>query len=494
MKHLIISIFILLSLNLSGQPEVVISERCKEAYQEILALRFDKASRLLELERELNANNSYVPFLENYIDFLSVFISEDESLFEKLEENKSRRIDQIKKLSKDSPWRNYFIGNINLQWAVARLKFKEYFTAAFEINRAYRNLESNNENFPDFLPNQISLGVLHIMIGLVPDKYQWLLNIINMEGDVLTGKNELKKVLANTSNNQTFSYLRNEVLFYQGFVELNIYPDKEELAYLLSELEKVEKENLLLSYLTINILMRTGNNDKVLFKFEQLPDSEDYFPFSYLNYLHAECWLRKLNTQQSATYYNSFLEGFNGQNFIKDAYRKSGWISLLENDSSQYRYLMTKVIDEGQNDVGQDKDAEREAIYGTIPNIELIKARLLFDGGYYQNADSLLMIIDSANLNKQESVELAYRKARTCHESGKIKLAIEYYSKTIEKGKESPRYFAANAALKLGEIYESSSNFQHAIFYYKLCLEMEFDEYEDGIHSKAKAGLKRVSG
>ncbi len=104
------------------------------------------------------------------------------------------------------------LGNIHLQWAVARLKFKEYFTAAVEINKAYRLLEKNAEMFPEFVPNKISLGVLHIMIGMVPDKYQWLLNIISMEGSVVQGREELNHVLEQSNQNEIYSYLKVETL------------------------------------------------------------------------------------------------------------------------------------------------------------------------------------------------------------------------------------------------------------------------------------------
>ncbi len=493
MKLLLFITFVFLSLSSSSQPQVIINDNCKKAYQEILSLRFEEAEQILETEKAANPNNIYVPYLENYIDFLSVFISEDETMFDRLEENKSERIDQIKKLSNTSPYRDFLLGNINLQWAVARLKFQEYFIAAFEINKAYRLLESNRKTFPDFIPNNISLGVLHIMIGLVPSKYQWLLDIIDMEGNVDQGKSELRLVLQNSMEDKAYHYLKNEVLFYLGFVELNIYPDEKELEFLLSHLENEEQDNLLLSYLTINILMRTGNNEEVLSKFEQLPELSAYFPFYYLRYLEAECQLRKLETEQAKIQYDFFLENYNGQNYIKDAYRKKAWSSLLNSDTLRYQELMTRVIENGHMYIGQDKDAEREANSEGLPNVDLIKARLLFDGGYYKQADSILHSMDTTHLSEVQTIERVYRKARIAHQTQNIQLAMSNYLKTITIGKDNPRYFAGNAALKLGEIYEADSNYQDALYYYQVCLDLDFDEYESGIHSKARAGLKRVS-
>ena len=61
----------------------------------------------------------------------------------------------------------YSQAEINLQWAANRLKFGDYFTAAFEINKAYRQIQENNKKYPNFIPNKkfgtgyISLGVYH---------------------------------------------------------------------------------------------------------------------------------------------------------------------------------------------------------------------------------------------------------------------------------------------------------------------------------------------
>lgn len=493
MKKVLFCVILLVPLVTNGQPKVNLNDRCKGAYEDILSLKFKEATLLLEKEKTDNNDNLYVPYLENYIDFLKVFISEDYDLFTLLEENKSERIDRIKQLDENSPYRNFMLGNINLQWAVARLKFQEYFTAAFEINRAYRLLEENNDKFPDFVPNEITLGVLHIMIGLVPEKYRWILDIINMEGSVEEGKNELHLVLEHTMKDSTYSYLKDETLFYLGFVELNIYPDKNQLDFLLSQLELAGKENLLLDYLTINILMKNGNNDKVLNKFDSLPDLKLYYPFEYLHYLEGESLLRKLEANQAAEFFGRFIDNFRGLNYIKDAYRKLAWSFLITGDTLGYQETIIQVIDNGNTYVGQDKDAEREAQSSYIPYTDLIKTRLLFDGGYYQQADSILDHIDTTALRSDEKIERIYRKARIAHQTNKIETAKRFYKKTIEQGQNSSRYFAGNSALKLGEIYEEQEDLAQAKHFYRVCINLNFDEYESGIHTKAKAALKRIS-
>lgn len=471
---------------------VIINENCTNAYSEILSLKFEDAKKSIEKEKQRNPQNIFIYYLENYMDFLEVTISEDEDLFESYKDSIPHRIEEIKKLSDTSRFKKYFIGNMNLQWATTRVKFGEYATAAFEINRAYRLLEENNNSFPEFFPNSITLGVLHIIIGIVPDSYSWILNLISMEGSVIQGQNELKESYNECQVNHKYSFLSDEILFYMGMVGLNLNPDPEFAGYLISRINKTDNTNLILSYLAINAMMKTGKNNEALNMFSSINKHIKYYPFYYLDYLHGDCFIRKLETENARKYYLTFLQNFNGQNYIKDAYQKLAWISLIEGDTSAYRIAMRKVLTIGTTNIDADKSAKKAANMEILPNVDLLKCRLLFDGGYYNKArDILLKLIDS-ELSHSHLVEKNYRMGRISHQVSNYTDAKIYYGTTIETGSLLPEYFAANAALKLGNIYEMENDPIRAAHYYNICLNLDFDEYRNSIRGKAKQGLKRV--
>ena len=76
---------------------------------------------------------------------------------------------------------------------------------------------------------------------------------------------------------------------------------------------------------------------------------------------------------------------------------------------------------------------------------------------------------------------------------GKDEIAIKYYKKTVFAGYEKPYYFAAKAALQIALLNEQSNNINEAEKYFKICIEMEGHQYEQGIEQKAKAGLNRLN-
>jgi hypothetical protein len=486
-----VMLFSLLHLVSTGQ-QVVVDTLCQKAYGQIMSLRFSPASRLLQAEKQLHPQNVYVPYLENYIDFLRIFIGENQTLFDQADNRFDNRYNRIKQLPDSSRYKRLMLANMNLQWAFARLKFGQYFTAAWEMNRAYRLLTENAEQFPGFVPNFITLGVLHVMIGLVPDKYHWMLKIIAMKGSVEEGKAEIYRALNKAETQPAYAHLRDEALFYLGFIELNLAPNQKALKKLEVYLQQTDNRNLLMDFLKADIYIRHGENQKALRQLNSAPQGDDYFPFYYLHYMKGECYLRKLSADSSMESYRYFLHHFEGLNYIKDAWRKEAWAALLQGKPTVYHRLMDSVIVTGVAKTGADKEALAEARSGKVPHSGLLRARLLFDGGYYKRSKAVLDTMAAANLTGEEQAERIYRYARIFHRLHRLPEAKKAYRQAILAGEHFPRYFAANAALKLGEIYESQDSLTLARYFYKKCLSLNFKEYQNSIRGKASDGLERI--
>ena len=121
-------------------------------------------------------------------------------------------------------------------------------------------------------------------------------------------------------------------------------------------------------------------------------------------------------------------------------------------------------------------------------------ACLLFDGGYYDRAFKLLKKRTIEDFDTQkDQLEYTYRLARLTHNTGKHDEAIMYYQSTVDIGKDASYYFACNAALQIGRIYEYRNDKIKAKEFFKLCLSIKPDEYRSSLHQKAKAGLNRIN-
>src|ERR1022692_2826449 len=153
--------FLSFSISFSARASFVMNDNCIAAYYKIISLRIEEGKLLLEKEKATNPGNDMPYFLENYIDFITLFISEDKDIFDKIKSNMDSRLKKFKNSDVNSPFYLYTQADIYLQWALVRIKFKEYFSAAIEIEKAYKLLNENKKRFPDFIANNKGLGLLH---------------------------------------------------------------------------------------------------------------------------------------------------------------------------------------------------------------------------------------------------------------------------------------------------------------------------------------------
>jgi len=474
------------------------NRNCIIGYQNILALQFQEASKVLALEQVEHPSNLTPVYLSNYIDFLETFIKEEQPSFEKFRKDVDRRFQILEKADRHSPYYHYFLGSLHIQSAILKTKFGEYRSAAIEYSQAYRELRENKKLFPDFLPQDAGIGLVHVLAGIVPDNYSWLVKLFGMEGDIQLGLSEISRVAEYSGNDEVNKIFRLEALFYLSFIDISLGKDTERAMRILRNFERQnvsfpEPSNPLLVFAKVAILSKAHRNQEVLSTLELYQTSTPNFRFCYLDYLTGLAKLNQLDPSADR-YFIKFLKDFRGRNYIKSAFQKLAWCFLLKGDKSKYQEYIGKVLNRGNLFVDGDKQAYREAQSKQVPNIILLKARLLFDGGYNDKALHELLdnTIKEIVTSSRDLLEYHYRLGRIYQESGDIVKALSYYEKTVQEGSNLPYYFAANAAFQSGLIYEQKKDFNHAEKYFRICLSMDYPEYKTSLDQKAKAGLQRV--
>ena len=121
--------------------------------------------------------------------------------------------------------------------------------------------------------------------------------------------------------------------------------------------------------------------------------------------------------------------------------------------------------------------------------MKILKARLLFDGGYYQRAKNTLTTKDA---HSRYTLEYYYRLSRIYQAKEEYDEAQKYFTLVIAAGKKSKAYYVCSSALQLGLINEALEDYSEAILYFETCLDMDPDNYKRSLHQKAKSGLQRL--
>lgn len=463
----------------------------QQIYKKIFELRLNEAQSLIARMKLREPDNLIAYHLENYVDFFTIYVSEDEQAYDRVKANRDRRLEKVSEGDSTSPYYLYVQAEIRLHWALLKFRFEEYLSAFSDINRAHKLLLRNQERFPDFLGNKKDLGILHAAVGTVPDSYRWAVELLSsLEGTVEQGKGEVEEVL-DRARTEYFPF-RQETQVLYAFLLLHLDGRPDEAWSALEDADLRPAETPLHAFVLANVAMRTGHNDDAIRWMEAAPRGSAFYPFPYLDYMLGVAKVRKLDAS-GKRHLTTFLGNTRGRHYIKEAYQKLAWIELLSGRPQGYRDYMNLLLRRGTDAAGGDRNAEREAEQDEAPPIVLLKARLLYDGGYYSRALSILRAEGEDQFSRFEHrLEYIYRAGRILHGQKAYDEALTQYDRTIGMGRDNEAFFACNAALQAGLIEEKRGRNAKAIAYFRTCLQLRPTDYRTGLHQQAKAGLSRL--
>ncbi|MEM7574156.1 MAG: hypothetical protein AAF433_14715 [Bacteroidota bacterium] len=458
-------------------------------YDQIMGLELEPARAALAIYQANEPNNLVSDHLASYADVLYLYLSEDKAAMARFKEEQDERLERAADSDKASPWHRYVQAELRLHRAVVYIRFEKLYPAFRELNKAHKLLRDNAREHPEFLLTYKDLGLVHAAVGAVPPQYRWGLELLSsLNGTIEQGAAEMEKLL--DGDPQTPFYQEAQVLY--AFVQLYLLNDGEKAWELAQEWRFRPERNKLECFVLSTLAMRTGRNDRAIELLETQPRGGSAQDFPYLDFMLGLVKLRSLDSA-ARLHFQSFLLRFRGDNFRKAARQKMAWAELLRGNPDGYREQMSQLEGRGNNRAGGDRNATKESQRTQLPNLSLLRARLLFDGAYFQRARAEMDAIDLAELEDPEEIlEYYYRTGRILHGMQEFDGALSFYERTISLGAEDDSFFACNAALQAGLIEEERGKDSRARAYFERCLSLNPDEYKAGLHLQAKAGLDRL--
>ena len=473
-----------------AQASLEFTPRLSEACRSILHLDFASGQTLLAEEKLHNPDNNLVLLFENNIDFLKAFMTEEAGLFNTFKKNSAIRAERIEDENKNSPWYYFTLAEMKLQDSFLKVKFREFVSASFSMRSAYRMLEKNARNWPTFPLNGKGLGLVHVAVGCVPPEFRWVAELAGMHGTVEQGIAELRHSL--TTLTGLYAPFSEEVLFFLSTLQASLSFPPTELEATAFLVKPYAGDSPLLTYSYMNLCIRSGHSERALDLVNR--QFEGKYPFRFLDYKKGMLLLYRQDPDAEA-YFRQYLRHYRGMNFIKSTWQKIAWIQLLRGDTANYRKSISTAATSGIAFIDDDKQAQAEAKSAELPNVRLLRARLLYDGGYMERAMAEFRDMDVQDFPLyRDQLELTYRLARIYRAMGMTDKAMPLFRQTLRNGEQTSWHYSANSALMLGNIHEETGRNDSAAYYYKRCLDMRHHEYQNSIDQKAQAGLERIRG
>jgi TolA-binding protein len=472
----------LLSVPLAVAQEWAFDDGTHKAYELVLNLRTEEAHALLPSPK--TAQEHYVTALAEALELL---ITEDGEKYTEYEDRFQARLERKSKLN--DPNDLFLQADLHLQWAFVYFKFGHEFDGALNLRQAYLITQDIKKRFPKYNAIKKTSGLLDVIIGAVPERYDWVLSLLNMQGSVEFGLDDLES-LRSADHPLAFEA---DLLYAltQGFVLQQTAPAHEEMR---KQREK-HPANKLVLFLGASLAIKNSSSEEALSMLNALGEQHEGLPLYYADYLKGEVYLHKAEYLNSITAYRSFINHYTGQNYIKDAHYKIGLCYWLNGNRNDAFTSFKKARNTGKEAGEADKYAARSLAQEELPHIRLTRARYYTDGGYYKEAGTLLDAITPAELTtKRDKVEYTYRKARLFHKQNDSGRARTFYQQTIDNSGDTDEwYFAPNACLQLAYIALDEKDPDTAEAYFRRALQYKKHEYKNSIDSKAKSALAQLN-
>jgi len=468
------------------------TDEIKKIEEHLMALRLDDANLALFQYRQRQPDNLLSVYLEHYSDFVYALITSDQAAIERLKTSSAQRRELISKGPSTSPWRGFLMAEISLHQAGLQFYGSNFIRGFIGMRSAYREFEVNQQSHPDFITNQKSMGLLQIMVTAIPSRYARSASFLSgIPADAVGGRRMMRTAINHHRPLNDFIYKESSILY--AFLLLHL-DGKQEEAYQFAKAQNWDTRNALMpNFVLANLAIYTGRNDDAVKLLNARPTGSRYVSIPYIYYMHGETLLRAGDYKASSVAFLKFVSNEKGEDYKKDALQKAAWAMLLDNNQTEYRNLMNRILRTGTAESNGDKAAEKEARQGPVPHKELLRAGLEYDGGYYVRSLATLDGIPQSELNQAAmKSEFHYRRARTLdklkrHEEAKVEFEL-----AIDTGKNLKEHFACAAALRFGQMLESLGNIEKARNAFNTCLQLKPELYADGLHRQAKAALNRL--
>lgn len=494
MKSIVLSFLFILSSVLANAEKVFdYNSTCKQAYQEITKLKIESGLALLAKAKKQNPNNLIPVMLEDYTEFFQLFFNEDPADFQRMMPHFNDRLNSIAEGPKNSPYYNFCLSSIRIHKAAIEIKFGQNWNAGWDFRKAFLLLKENRKNHPNFILDEMMTGSLYAIIGTLPSGYKWLANILGLKGSIVEGMALLKKFTY--SEDPWAKLYANESAFIYPFLLFYIENKRDEAVAFAQNRKLDIVNNHLLCYMAANLAINNKQTAIAGMMMQNRNMSADYIKLSVWDFEMGYVRLYHLELNEAIQHLEQFKNDFKGNFYRKDANSKLSYAYYLQGNMAKAVATRNEILKKGSTDTDADKKALKDAKSGTWPNALLLKSRLLNDGGFHKEALAILAGKTSENFTTvEDKLEFSYRAARIFDDLGRKDEAIKAYQSAILLGEHRKEYYAARAALQIGQIYEERGQKALAITYYQKCLEMGDHEFKDSLDQRAKSGIGRCNG
>ena len=488
MKKIILVLIIIFSLSQKAFSVYDVNENCKDAWMLLMDLKIAEAKMILDEEIRTNPENYYAYYLDQTCDAYKMIINSGDEEYEAFIENFKKKREIMDDKDEDSPYYLACYSEMEIQLGFFNIMNGAEYSGVRKMYSAYRKVYRNLDKYPDFKPSLKLDGFFNVAMATLPPFVKWVISFFGVSSDIDYGFNLL---IENYQSQKNIKGINAEsALFVILAAKINKTP---EIVYEFTRsLDSNISQTFVHKYFKANIAYRTGRNEEALKTLQQIDMTNHTSADIIYSYLMGKILLRKLD--RDARYYLSeYLSHLKKKEYLKEINFNLALYYLINNNQTKYLEYCEIVREEGMDMNERDREALYDASLNYIPDVNLVKARLSLDGGYFDQFETALKTYKE-NPGDLLVYEIEYRflKARFDALGANNKEAIAGFKEVIDQGEDEDYYFASEAALRLGNIYKEAGEINLAKKYYEKSIKLYRSNFYEYIEDKATKAIKNL--
>lgn len=445
--------------------------------------------RLAEADALLSAMAASPPkaYLLNLRDFVELVYNESEIQYERYLENIPERRFWMQSLPDKAPERAFYLADLALQEALFKIRFGDYLSGLYMLLQANSQITEIQERNDQILPFLKPAGVINMLIGLTPPKYEWAVRLIGLRGDVETGNQQLSSLASSTSP------LSSEALILLGYFYAYPLQMPDDAVKCFSSILAAQPRNVLAAFMLATSLSKAHKGGAALEAMDTQPTHTwSEFPQAY--YLMGTLHLQKGDYAQARQFLHQFMQAYAGSTFKKDAATKIAMSYYLEGEIEKGDTWKQNALVTGGTSSEPDKNAAVMLVEISEYPPQLLRARLLTDGGYWEEARQQLAATgDPGQLDDRWACEYHYRMARLYQLQEQQEPAVASYAEALKLADKKGWYIGANSALQAGLILKARGNDIGAVELFKKAKAFGDHPYKASIDMQADRELASLT-
>lgn len=488
MNRFIFSFLALIFLSQHAFAVYDVNENCKKAWMLVMDLQIEPAKKLLADEIKANPKNYYAYYLDQTCDVFRLLINSSEADYEEFVKNFEKKREIMDGKDEDSPYYLACYAEMELQVSVFSVMHDAQWSGLTKGYSAYKKVYRNIDRFPTFQPNRKLDGFFNVAIANLPPFVKWAISFFGVKVNMDYGFRTLNQYYLTQKNVEG---LNAEAALYM-ILAAKINKTPERVYEFTKSLEPAVANTFIHSYFRANIAYRTGRNEEALKTLLQIKHNENGISDVIYSYLMGKVLLRKLDPR-AGNHLLRYLSHLEKKEYMKEMNYNLALFYLLQGNPEKYRKQCEVVRKQGMDLNERDREALYDAKLDYSPDINLVKARLSLDGGYFDAFAQAMRSFETSHEKRLSSeIEYHFLKGRDAAQLKNSNLAISEFNKVIELGEDKDYYFACEAALRLGKLYQQMGQKTLAEDYYKRSLKLYKSDYYEYIEDKARKGLSSL--